>query len=823
MRAFAAGLVAGSLGVLRLAVEPPVVFAAIGPLVAVLAAVLGGCVLARACPVPTRLAIGVLGGSLATLLACQSAASRVLDARVVGVDVVVTGRVLDVPRRDDRRLAFELAVESAALPGAEPDAEPGAMPGAMPGATLALAPRRLRLSHYGGADIRAGERWRLTVRLRPLSGLRNDGGFDRVRYLLARGVDATGSVRPDPAPVRLADGRGLAAWRGQLAARLGDGPAAGLARALVLGVTDGVDEGTRDLLRDTGTAHLLAISGLHVTLVAGWGLWLGRTLARRAGMNADRAAAAGLASGLALAAAYALLAGFGLPVRRALAMLAVCLVAAFRLRAVAPGAALAAAFVVAFAIDPLAPLSVGFWLSFGTVGALVWLHAGRVRPDAGDGAFARRLHGLGGVLRTHLLLGVVVLPASAWFFQSGAFVAPLANAVAVPVTGLLIVPLAFLAVALAVPAPALADRALDALGAVADALFATLGFLLERTGGAGTLALPSLEALLLCLVGLALLVGPRGLAPRRLAVLLLLPAVLANVRESRVEGFELHVLDVGQGLAALVLTPNATWLYDTGGRLAPGFSMLEAVVVPYLHAIGRRDVDVIVVSHPDSDHAAGLDDAIARWPEARVVVGVPGGKMPGDATRCLAGDTETRDGVRLSFLHPAAHDVLGENDASCVLLVQLGASRALLTGDIERAGERRLVGRAGFLSVDVLTAPHHGSRTSSGPGFVHAFAPSRVVFPAGARNAYGFPHEDVQMRYKRAGAVPHVTARDGALRFAFGPEGPLRPPSSWHGTRVRFWHDMLEPSCRPAGTRTAERASGAAGAPLPGQLSCGTS
>ena len=132
MRAFAAGLVAGSLGVLRLAVEPPVVFAAIGPLVAVLAAVLGGCALARACPVPTRLAIGVLGGALATLLACQSAASRVLDARAVGVDVVVTGRVLDVPRRDDRRLAFELAVESAALPGAGPDAEPGAMPGAMP-------------------------------------------------------------------------------------------------------------------------------------------------------------------------------------------------------------------------------------------------------------------------------------------------------------------------------------------------------------------------------------------------------------------------------------------------------------------------------------------------------------------------------------------------------------------------------------------------------------------------------------------------------------------------------------------------------------------
>ena len=806
MRAFALGLVAGSLGVLRLAVDPGTAFAAIVPLALLLLAALGGCALKRACPASARLVLGLIGGALATLLACQSAASRVIDERLVGVDVVVTGPVVGVPRRDGRRLAFELVVDSAARVVSEAGTSVAA---------VGLAPRRLRLSHYGGGlDIRAGERWRLTVRLRPVTGLRNAGGFDRVRFLLSRGIDASGSVRRDPAPVRLASGRGLDAWRERLSARVDEaggirdgnegvvarglgGTAAALAQALVLGVTGNVDEHARALLRDTGTAHLLAISGLHVTLVAGWGLWLGRTLARCSGAHVERAAAIGLASALALAIVYALLAGFGLPVRRALAMLAVCFVAAFRLRALAPGAALGAAFVAAFAIDPLAPLSVGFWLSFGTVGALVWLHAGRVRRGVGDGGFAARLRGLGAVLRTHLLLGIVVLPASAWFFQSGAWTAPVANAFAVPVVGLVVVPLAFLAVALAVPAPTLAGHVLGALGAVTERLFASLAFLLERTGGAGTLALPSLESLLWCLLGLALLLGPRGLAPRRLAALLLLPALLANVRESGVEGFELHVLDVGQGLAALVLTPDATWLYDTGGRLAPGLSMLEAVVVPYLHAIGRRDVDVVVVSHPDSDHAAGLDDARVRWPDARVIVGVPGGKMPPDATRCLAGDGETRDGVRFSFLHPAAHDVLGENDASCVLLVQLGASRVLLTGDIERAGERRLVERAGFLSVDVMTAPHHGSRTSSGHALIAAFSPAHVVFPAGARNAYGFPHAEVEMRYKSAGAVPHVTARDGALRFAFGPRGPLRPPSSWHGTRVRFWHDMLEPPCRP--------------------------
>jgi len=829
VRAFAAGLVGGSLGVLRLSAAPETVFAAIGPLTVLLAAALGSCVARRRCPPWAVLSIGLLIGALVTLLACERAASRVIDERRVGVDILVDGRVVGVPRRDGRRLAFELAVEAASS--------------IEDGTPIVLAPRRLALSRYRGGDMRAGERWRLTVRLRPLAGLRNAGGFDRVRHLLTRGIDASGSVRDRPPPVRLAAGRGLDAWRERLAAQLespgeragrvsvstddggsahGTDRAVALARALVLGIGHGVDDEVRALLRDTGTAHLLAISGLHVTLVAGWGLWVGRTFARRAGANVGRAAALGLGAGLALASGYALMAGFGLPVRRALAMLAVCFVAAFRLRALSAGSALAAALVAALAIDPLAPLSVGFWLSFGTVGALVWLHAGRMRRG-GDGIGARG-RALLATLRTHLLLGVVLLPVTAWFFQSGAWTAPLANAVAVPVVGLVVVPLAFAAVVFGGLVPALASLALYALGAVTEALFATLEWLLSHTGGAGTLALPSLESLLWCLLGLALLFGPRGLAPRRLALFLLLPALLANAgRGPRVEGFELHVLDVGQGLAALVLTPRSTWLYDTGGNLAPGYSMLEAVVVPYLHALGRRRVDVIVVSHPDSDHAAGLGDARERWPEARVIVGVPGGKMPVDATPCRAGDSETHDGVRLSFLHPAAHDTLDENDASCVLLVQQGSSRALLTGDIERAGERLLVERVGILSVSVMTAPHHGSRTSSGPALLDAFAPAHVVFPAGYRNAYRFPHREVEMRYKTAGAVSHVTARDGALRFAFGPAGLVASPSSWHTTRHRFWHDMLEPSCRRVGTVTADRVSGAAGAPLPGQSSCGTS
>ena len=203
----------------------------------------------------------------------------------------------------------------------------------------------------------------------------------------------------------------------------------------------------------------------------------------------------------------------------------------------------------------------------------------------------------------------------------------------------------------------------------------------------------------------------------------------------------------------------------------------------------------MVISHPDSDHAAGLADALARWPDARVLLGRRDAASPARAEPCLAGASERHDGVGFAFLHPAAHDTGEDNDVSCVLLVHLGASRALLSGDIERGAEARLVARVGRggLPVSLLSAPHHGSRTSSTPAFVEAFRPARVVFPAGNGNAYGFPHGEVLMRYKRAGAVTYVTGRDGALAFAFGPDGPLGPTRSWHRSQRRFWHDMVEP------------------------------
>ena len=787
----ALGLAMGSLAVLRLSLGAETVLALTLPLALIGCAIVVGLAgfyrwrvgegrLARLMPDVLWFTGSAIAGVVWTLLACQTIADRVIDARLVGKDIVVEGRVLGVPRRDGERVSFDFLVDAA-----------------IDLADAPLSPRRLRLSRYGLQDVTpaAGETWRLTVRLRPLSGLRNAGGFDRVRYLIERRIDATGTVRHHPEPLRLAKGQGVDALRATLATgieRIGDGSneqqsqGAALLQALTLGITHRVSEETWSLLRETGTAHLLAISGLHVSLVAGiaYGLLLGG-LRRSAGSSRARAIA--IIGSLAAASGYALLAGFGVPVRRALVMLSVWAVAALRLRVIRPAQTLACALIAVLLVDPLAPLSTGFWLSFGTVAALCFLHGGRVhRPRT----WWRRALAAG---RTHLLLGVLLLPITAWFFQSGAWVAPLANIIAVPLVALVIAPLGFLALFVSLALPSMAAGALWIFDLACRSLLSVLEVLRHVSDGAWTLHLPSLESGLLCLLGLCVLFSFRERCPRLLALVLLIPAVQANVTMTRAAALELHVLDVGQGLAALVLTENRTWLYDTGDQLSPSHSLLEAVVVPYLHSLGRRGVDVIVVSHSDRDHAGGLDDALARWPAARVITGFADETLPDGATRCRAGDTELHDGVRFSFIHPAVGDSGSDNDLSCVLLVHLGDSRVLLTGDIEAYGEQRLIERFGSLGVSVLTAPHHGSKTSSSPQFVESFMPAHVVYPAGHDNRHRFPHAAVQMRYNTAGATAHVTSQGGAVRFLFGPHGLVEQPVSWRDARHRFWHEMVEP------------------------------
>ena len=738
-------------------------------------------------------------------LACSllQLASHQLHADQISTDLNLTVRVIGVPEYQERRLSFMASVLECS------------------NCKTPLDVTNVKLSWYNDfPEVRAGEKWQLNARLKPPSSLRNPGGFDAVAWNLVKGVHARGYVRQAELATRLDDDErySLSAIRQRAATRLqrlsSDDRYLGLLQALTVGVKSEVSDAQWDLLRDTGTAHLMAISGLHVGLMAGWAMFIGKVVAdvlvrlvrwRFASLSVVDTRPFALAASLMCATLYAGLAGFELPTQRAVLMLSVWLIASLRFRFLPPLAGWCLALMVVLGITPLNLLSAGFWLSFGTVAILFYLHSGHQQKRDVDTSRWRAVLANGQSLgRSHVLLGIVLLPVSAWFFQSGSLIAPLANVIAVPWVAMVAVPMGLLTLLLS----ALSDAAAYPFLLMAEGSLHLLVLFLTWLDGsmlsAVVLTLPGPLSLIFVLVGLVVMLAPRGPGLRLLAAPLFLPAVIYNTSVQSSDGFEVHVLDVGQGLAALVYAGPQTLLFDTGGKVSSDLSMFEAVVVPYLHASGRRRIDTVVISHGDEDHAFGVKDVVRHFPDAHVYASQPHDLPlvePADiqsVSTCVAGTQWSAGEVDFAFLHPAETDGGGKNNRSCVLMVYSGKSRVLLTGDIEAAAERSLLLRLGSIRsfpITMMTAPHHGSNTSSTQAFVDTFRPQYVVFPAGQRNRYGFPQSNVQLRYKQAGSEALITGREGALSFVFDNEGLSHPPDSWWASHRRFWHGIVNPDC----------------------------
>jgi len=326
-----------------------------------------------------------------------------------------------------------------------------------------------------------------------------------------------------------------------------------------------------------------------------------------------------------------------------------------------------------------------------------------------------------------------------------------------------------------------------------------LDWLAQSALSSVVISLPGALELLLVLLGLLMIFAPRGLGLRILALPLFLPALLFNIHIPETEGFEVHILDVGQGMAVLVYAEQETLLFDTGGRVSSELSMIDAVVLPFLRATGRRKIDTLIVSHADDDHAFGVKDVVRHFPDVQVYASQPSDLQIQHTMRpCIAGEQWAIGNVQFGFLHPARSDRGSDNNLSCVLLIYMGNSRVLLTGDIEASAERKLVSRLAKLDefpITMMSAPHHGSSTSSSQALLDMLAPQYVVFPAGLANRYGFPHRDVQLRYKLVGSESLVTGHDGALSFLFSHKGLTRTPGSWWNSHRRFWHGIVNADC----------------------------
>lgn len=724
-------------------------------------------------------------------------AGQQLHADQVSADLSVTIRIDSIPERGERRVSFVASVldcQSCERP---------------------LQVKRARLSWYGAAPpLQAGELWQLTVRLKPPSAYRNRGSFDAVAFSLVQDIQARGYVRAREEFSKLgaAPALSLSSVRESAAVKLkaiaGEHESYGLLQGLAVGVKSNIDSQQWELLRSTGTAHLLAISGLHIGLIAGWALMASRLILSMVLRCIQRYWATSfifdtrpltVLFSFTAALGYAALAGFELPTQRAVLMLGVWVIAALRFRFLPPLAALCIALIMVLIVNTLNVLSAGFWLSFGTVFTLFFLYRGHLREYVGVTPPRHRvaLGKLRSASRTHALLGLALLPISAWFFQSGSLIAPFANLVAVPWVALVCVPLSLLTLMLAFVSGTMAT-------AVAEFAITSLDMLMWYLEQLDSLPLSSVvltvpDTLVMFLAVTALLAGfaPKGLGVRWFALPLILPLFVHNISQGSKDEFQVHVLDVGQGLAVLVFAGEETLLFDTGGKVSPDLSMFEAVVVPFLHNSGRRQIDTLVVSHSDEDHSFGVDDVLTRFPDVQIIASQPL-QIPGSVSACTAGRGWTVGIVEFAFIHPSKADTGNDNDLSCVLIVYSGKSRVLLTGDVEASAEQKIIRRMKSdlqLPVTLMTAPHHGSRSSSTQVFVNRLRPEFVVYPAGLRNRYGFPHSDVQLRYKLVGSTGFTTGTSGSVSFDFGPNGLLGPPVSWWNSHRRFWHGIVNPDC----------------------------
>ena len=742
--------------------------------------------------------LAVAAGSLAFVATSGRAALRLADdllPALEGQDLIVTGVVDEMPRSSLDGTRFVLATEGATWRG-----QPVGVP------------PLLSLGWYRGPDddallggppeeLRAGQRWRLPLRLRQPHGSFNPHGFDLELWLFEQGIRAGGYVRarPEVPAVKLADTVGRPVERLRQAARdaimlsVADPAAAGVLAALAIGDQAAIERAEWDLFRLTGVAHLMSISGLHVTMFA----WLAAAVIGRLWRLNSRlllacpAPQAARWGGLVCAGGYALLAGWGVPAQRTVWMIAiVVLLRGSGLRWPMPAVLLAAAVAVT-AFDPWALLQAGFWLSFVAVGLLVASEPAHAeRAAAPPGWRARAGQSLRAGLRTQAVATIGLAPLSMVFFQQVSLVGFAANLVAIPLVTLLIAPLALAGLLL----PPL--WTLDA--ALVQGLIAALRALASVPWVVWNAAAAPPWAVACGLLGGFLAVAPLPWRLRAWALPLMLPLLAPPVQPPPPGQFEMVAADIGQGTAVLLRTHGHLLVYDAGPQYSRESDAGVRVLLPLLRARGEPRVDLLMLSHRDIDHVGGAGALIKALPVAAMASSLEDGHrllaLGVPHWRCEAGPAWEWDGVSFEVLHPLASDygqALKPNAMSCVLRVRGQASSVLLTGDLEAPQEAALLQRAGAtLRSDVLLVPHHGSRTSSSGAFLDAVQPRVAVVQAGYRSRYGHPAPDVMARYAARGVAVVRSDRCGA--WTLPAEGT---PYCEREVARRYWH-------HPGGTAT---------------------
>jgi competence protein ComEC len=745
-----------------------------------------------------------------------------LQAVLEGPDVQVVGVIAAMPQRSEAGLRFRFEVESATLSG-QGKAQPIVLPpsiylGWYSGLQRAEDPAAVPFAELqqGMGELHAGERWAFTVRLKAPHGNANPHGFDYELWLWEQGLQATGYVRATPrdaanggAPRKLGSTwqhpveRARQRVRDAIFAHLAQpGPAglvfeprlAGVIAALVVGDQAAIERADWDIYRATGVAHLMSISGLHVTMFAwaaalcvGW-LWR-RSQRAMLWLPAQQAA---LVGGVLLAAAYALFSGWGVPSQRTIWMLAT--VALLRLSGKQWPWPLVwlLAMAVVVAIDPWALLQAGFWLSFVAVGVLFASddRGAKVPAPSATSRPLWRSHPAAqkfmASAREQWVITLALTPLSLLLFQQVSVVGLVANALAIPWVTLVVTPLAMLGVLWA-PVWTAAALCVQLLGAVL-AWFASWSF------ATISVAAPALSIGAIAVFGGVLLAMRLPWALRAMGAAMVLPALLWQPPRPASGEFALLAADIGQGNAVLVRTAQHSLLYDTGPRFSRESDAGQRTLVPLLRALGEK-LDTVVLSHRDSDHTGGAPAILAMQPQATLLSSLEDGHellaTRPSPQRCIAGQHWQWDGVDFDVLHPQAADYAVQNKSnamSCVLRISNGTQTALLVADIEAAQEARLVASQASIQADVLLVPHHGSKTSSSDAFLDAVHPRIALGQSGYRNRFNHPAPEVAQRYIDRNIPLTASPQCGAAMWRSDQPLALTCQRQMH---QRYWHHSL--------------------------------
>ncbi|MCB5190302.1 DNA internalization-related competence protein ComEC/Rec2 [Methylobacillus arboreus] len=739
-----------------------------------------------------HLLLGLLGAALGFSWAAWLAHSRMADELPhawEGRDIQIIGVVASLPAAHDRGERFDFDVEQVQTPGA-------------------VVPKRISLMHYRGGFamgapsspardaslpiFHAGERWQLTVRLKRPHSTSNPHGYDFELWMLERNIRASGYIRNNPSPVRLdaqvnRPGYWVEMVREAVSQRMAhvlqDKPYAGVLKALAIGEDDAISQQDWQVFRRTGIIHLVSISGLHITMLSGivYALVVGIWRRIPGWVLYLPARKVGLLAGVLTAVAYSLVAGFSVPTQRTLYMLSVFALAFWSGRRVSIGRVLLLALLIVVMIDPWAVLAAGFWLSFGAVALIAYVMGGRLQ----------RPHWLRDAILTQWAVTVGLMPALLLLFGQFSLISPFANAFAIPLVSLVIVPLTLLGSFLPL------DSLLWLAHWIMQFAMDILVWLSNLPSAVWQQHAPSVLAMLLAAVGVACLLLPRGIPLRWLGLVGLLPLFLEVPPAPANGDMRVAVLDVGQGLAVVVRTETHVLVYDTGPKFSSESDSGSRVIVPYLHGEGVKRLHGVVVSHDDLDHTGGLDSVLSAIPVDWLLSSLPADKpelanlqhLP-----CQAGQQWHWDGIDFDMLYPANAATfpagVKTNNRSCVLRVRSAGGTLLLPGDIERSAEADLLDATSQnIATDVLVAPHHGSKTSSTLSFVEAAKPQAVIFTVGYRNRFRHPRQEVLAQYDAIGAKRYRSDHDGAVILDFKRDSGIAA-TRWREKSRRYWYDM---------------------------------